>query len=153
MCAQLQFSIRTFLFVLHFLCTSATKVIATATRTPAWLKVYQLCGNPARNGIGAWGLHGGWWGWKMYHHLKRLTAVSSCSQVFYIHFQCAVSDQTLEVRSMSKLSKVFLWKKSSFLQQEHFIQSMYHKNWVMDWAWNPCSFYTWMARCWLPWSC
>jgi len=42
MCA---ISIRTFLFVLNFLCTSATRVIATATRTPAWLKVHQLCGN------------------------------------------------------------------------------------------------------------
>jgi len=57
MCAQLQFSIRTFLFVLNFLCTSATKVIATATRTPAWLKVHQLCGNRCKKyGIGAGGL-------------------------------------------------------------------------------------------------
>jgi len=37
------------------------------------------------------------------------------------------------------------------LQQEHFIQSVYHMDWAMDW--NPCSFYTWMARCWLLWSC
>jgi len=61
MCAQLQFSIHTFLFVLNFLCTSATKVIATAlpTITPrtAWLKVHQLCGNRCKKyGIGAGGL-------------------------------------------------------------------------------------------------
>ena len=46
-------SIRTFPFVLKFLGTSATKVIATATRTPAWLKVHQFEATTARNGIGA----------------------------------------------------------------------------------------------------